>query len=122
MGSAISFEVTYLDKINGTNYLKLTISHDGGMWPDPSQMAVGREFTTNLYNGVYGDAPFEGSHFYLYAGKEQAKIMRNTAEVISNLGGVVERVVEDLSAGHGGFFEHPQYHEEALQIFFQMTP
>ena len=122
MGSAISFEVTYLDKIKGTHYLKLTISHDGGMWPDPSQMAVGREFVTNLYNGMYGDDAFEGKHFYLYAGKEQAKIMRNTAEVIPKFGGVVERLVEDLSAGHDGFFEHPQYHEEAIEIFFQLAP
>ena len=122
MGSAISFEVTYLDKIKGTHYLKLTISHDGGMWPDPSQMAVGREFVTNLYNGMYGDDAFEGKHFYLYAGKEQAKIMRNTAEVIPKFGGVVERLVEDLSAGHDGFFEHPQYHEEAIEIFFRLAP
>jgi len=34
----------------------------------------------------------------------------------------VERYVEDIGAGHGGFFEHPQYHEEALQIFFRLAP
>jgi hypothetical protein len=123
MGSGISYQVTYLDKVNGTNYLRLTISHDGGMMPDPSQMSVGREFVTDLYNGVYGDAPFAGTHFYLYAGEEsQAGYMRNTAEVITNLGGVVERLVEDIGAGHGGFFKHPQYHEEALEIFFRLAP
>ena len=122
-GSGISYEVTYLDKINGTNYLKLIISHDGGMMPDPSQMSVGREFVTNLYNGVYGQDAFEGAHFYLYAGEpEQAEYMHNTAEVIPNYGGVVERLVEDIGAGHGGFFAHPEYHEEALEIFFRLAP
>lgn len=122
-GSEISFEVTYLDRINGANYLALTISHDGGMMPDPSGMAVGREFVTNLYNGVYGQDAFEGKYFYLYAGQRgQAENMRNTAEVITNLGGVVERLVEDVDAGHDGFYRHPQYHEEALEIFFRLAP
>ena len=123
MGSGISYEVTYLDRINGTNYLALTISHDGGMMPDPSKMAVGREFVTNLYNGVYGQDAFAGKHFYLYAGqREQADYMRNTAEVITAFGGVVERLVEDVDAGHDGFYRHPQYHEEAIEIFFRLTP
>ncbi len=123
MGAEISYQMAYLDRVNGTDYLKLIISHDGGMMPDPSEMSVGREFVTNLYNGVYGQDALAGTHFYLYAGEEpQAGYMRNTAEVIPRYGGVVERYVEDIGAGHGGFFEHPQYHEEALQIFFQMTP
>ncbi len=123
MGSEISFEVTYLDRINGTNYLKLTISHDGGMNPDASQLSVGREFVTNLYAGVYGDDVFLDRHFYLYAGQEgQAAYMRNTAEVITRNGGVVEALIEDIGAGHAGFFLHPQYHEEALRIFFQLAP
>ena len=123
MGSGISYEVAYLDRINGTNYLRLTISHDGGMMPDPSKMSVGREFVTNLYNGVYGQDALEGKHFYLYAGEEpQAGYMRNTAEVIPNFGGIVERYVEDIGAGHGGFFEHPQYHHEAAELFLQLAP
>ncbi len=122
-GSGISYQIAYLDRVNGTNYFQLIISHDGGMMPDPSQMSVGREFVTNLYNGVYGDDAFEGKHFYLYAGEEeQAGYMRNTEEVIPRYGGIVERYVEDIGAGHAGFFVHPQYHEEALQIFIQRTP
>lgn len=123
MGSGISYEVTYLDRINGTNYLKLTISHDGGMMPDPTQMSVGEEFVTNLYNGVYGYDAFSGTHFYLYAGqKGQAEYMRNTAQVITSFGGTVEQLIEDVDAGHDGFYRHPQYHEEALQIFFRLAP
>ena len=123
LGSEISFEVTYLDRINDTNYLKLTISHDGGMMPDPDNMSVGKEFTRNLYDGLYGDDAFEGRHFYLYAGTVgQVGYMRNTEETLTNFGGVVERLVEDADAGHDGFYRHTQYHEEALQIFFQMTP
>jgi len=122
-GSGISYEVTYLDRINGTDYLRLTISHDGGMMLDASEMSVGREFVTNLYDGVYGLDAFEGKHFYLYAGEPgQAKYMRNTAEVITNLGGVVEQLIEDVNAGHDGFYRHPQYHEEALDIFFRLAP
>ncbi len=123
LGSEISFEVTYLDRINGTNYLALTISHDGGMRPNPEEMAVGREFTRDLYDGVYGEDVFAGKHFYLYAGQPgQAGYMRNTAEVITNLGGVVEQLVEDIEAGHDGFYRHPQYHEEAIQIWFGLAP
>jgi len=123
LGSEISFEVTYLDRANGTDYLALTISHDGGMWPDPETMSVGRDFTRDLYASVYGDEAFAGKHFYLYAGnRDQAGYMRNTAEVIANFGGVVERLVEDVGAGHDGFYRHPQYHEEAIEIFFRLTP
>ena len=122
-GSGISYQIAYLDRVNGTNYFQLIISHDGGMMPDPSQMSVGKAFTTDLYNGVYGDDAFAGKHFYLYAGEEtQAEYMRNTAEVIPRYGGIVERYVEDIGAGHGGFFEHPQYHEEAIEIFFRLAP
>ncbi len=123
MGSGISYEVTYLDRVKGTDYLRLTISHDGGMMPDPSEMSVGKEFVTNLYNGVYGNDAFAGKHFYLYAGQRtQAEYMKNTSEVIQNFGGVVEQLVEDVDAGHDGFYRHPQYHEEALQIFFRLAP
>jgi hypothetical protein len=93
------------------------------MMPDPSQMSVGKEFVTNLYNGVYGDSAFTGTHFYLYAGgREQAGYMRNTEEVITRFGGTVERLIEDVDAGHDGFYRHPQYHEEALEIFFRLAP
>lgn len=123
LGSGISFEVTYLDKINGSNYLALTISHDGGMRPDPEEMSVGREFTRDLYDGVYGDDAFAGAHFYLYAGEEeQIAYMKNTEQVITSFGGVVERLATDPGAGHDGFYRHPQYHEEALEIFFRLAP
>jgi len=123
LGSEISYEVTYLDKISGNPRLALTISHDGGMMPDPDNMSVGREFTQNLYDGVYGADAFADTHFYLYSGAEpQIGYMRNTAEVISNFGGVVERLVLDEGAGHDGFYRHPQYHEDALSIFFGLTP
>ncbi len=122
LGSEISYEVTYLDRISGNNRLVLTISHDGGMMPDPVDMSVGEEFVTNLYNGVYGSEPFKGTHFYLYAGeKEQIGNMRNTQEVITSFGGVVERLIEDEEAGHDGFYIHPQYHEEAIGIFIDLT-
>ncbi|MFQ6102430.1 MAG: hypothetical protein ACE5OS_14555 [Anaerolineae bacterium] len=97
LGSEISFQLAYLDRVNGA-------------------------FTTDLYNGVYGDDAFEGRHFCLYAGKSQAKIMHHTAEVIPKFGGVVEQLVEDLEAGHDGFFVHPQYHEEAIEIFLRLAP
>ncbi len=123
LGSEISFEVTYLDRISDTNYLALTISHDGGMMPDTENMSVGKEFTQNLYDGVYGDDAFEGKHFYLYAGAEpQIGYMSNTEQVLTSFGGVVERLIADEGAGHDGFYLHPQYHEEALEIFFQLTP
>ncbi len=123
LGSEISFEVTYLDRVSGNNRLALTISHDGGMRPNPDDMSVGKEFTRNLYDGVYGDDAFEGAHFYLYSGAEpQIGYMRNTAQVITAFGGVVERLVLDEGAGHDGFYRHPQYHEDALDIFFRLTP
>jgi len=108
LGSEISYEVTYLDRASGNNRLALTISHDGGMRPNPDDMSVGKEFTRNLYDGVYGDDAFEGAHFYLYSGAEpQIGYMRNTAQVITAFGGVVERLVLDEGAGHDGFYRHP---------------
>ncbi len=122
LGSEISYEVTYLDRVNGNGRLALTISHDGGIMPDPNDMAVGREFALDLYDGAYGDEPFNGAHFYLYAGEEiQIEHMRNTEQVITSFGGVVERLITDEGAGHDGFYRHPQYHEEALDIFFRLT-
>ncbi len=122
LGSEISFEVTYLDRASGNNRLVLTISHDGGMRPEPSDMSVGEEFTTKLYNGDYGYKPFDGSRFYLYAGEvNQIGFMRNTRDVIIDFGGVVERLVEDNEAGHDGFYTHLQYHEEAAGIFIDLT-
>jgi len=123
LGSEISYEVTYLDRTSGNPHLALTISHDGGMMPDPDNMSVGKEFTRNLYDGVYGNNPFAGTHFYLYSGLEpQIGYMRNTEQVITSFGGVVERLITDEGAGHDGFYRHPQYHEDALAIFFQLTP
>ncbi len=123
LGSEISFEVTYLDKTKGTNYLALIIAHDGGIRPDVETMSVGKDFARDLYAGVYGDRPFEGAHFYLYAGNdEQIAHMKNTEQVLTAFGGVVEQLVLDEGAGHDGFYRHPQYHEEALQIFFRLAP
>ena len=122
MGSEISYEVTYLDRVRGANRLALTISHDGGMMPDPENMSVGKEFTRNLYNGVYGDDAFADKHYYLYAGTEpQIGYMRNTSQVITHFGGTVERLILDEGAGHDGFCRHPKYHEDALDIFFRLT-
>ncbi len=120
-GSEISYEVTYLDRANGRNRLALTISHDGFMRPDPDEMGVGREFTQNLYDGLYGSDAFSGTHFYLYTGDAHTNIT-NTMQVITNFGGTVERMVVDAGIGHDGFYRHPQYHEEALEIFYRLTP
>ncbi len=120
-GSEISYEVTYLDRVQGGQRLALTISHDGFMRPDPDEMAVGREFTQNLYDGLYGSDAFSGTHFYLYTGEAHTNIT-NTQQVITDFGGTVERMVVDAEAGHDGFYIHPQYHEEALNIFYRLTP
>jgi hypothetical protein len=120
-GSEISYEVTYLDRVSGHSRLALTISHDGFMRPNPADMSVGQEFTQNLYDGVYGTDAFSGTHFYLYAGDVHSDIT-NTVQVITTYGGVVERAIIDAGAGHDGFYRHPQYHEEALSIFFSLAP
>ena len=122
-GSEVSFEVTYLDRVSGKNRLALTISHDGFLRPDPDSMGIGRDFTLNLYNGVYGNSAFAGKHFYLYSGSEpQIGYMQNTVNVLASFGGVVEKAVSDPGAGHAGFYQHPWYHEEALNIFFRLAP
>jgi len=36
--------------------------------------------------------------------------------------GVVERRMGDVNTGHDGFYRHPQYHEEAIEIFFRLAP
>ena len=123
MGSEISYQVTYLDRYYDKNRIVLTISHDGGMMIDPSDMSVGKEFTTNLYAGVYGESPFAGTRFYLYAGSPaQVNYMINTKEVITNFGGEVVQLIKEPDAGHDGFYRHPQYHIEAIEMFIALTP
>lgn len=86
----------------------------------PDNMSVGKEFVTNLYNGVYGQDVFAGKHFYLYADERgAADYMRNTAEVIINFGDVVEQLAEDVDAGLDGFYRHTQYRQEAIKDILQ---
>lgn len=120
LGSEISYQVTYLDRVSGNNRLALTISQDGGMMPDADNMSVGKEFTRNLYDGVYGDDAFAGTSFYLYSGAEpQIGYMRNTAQVITSFGGVVERLALDVGAGHDGFYRHPPVPRRCAGDLFQ---
>ncbi len=122
-GSEISYEVTYWDRHLETNYLALTISHDGGMRPDPSEMGIGKEFTSRLYAGLYGEDPFAGSRFYLYSGEEpQITYMAHTARVLSARGGQIVRLVLEDGAGHAGFFKPPEtFHRDAIKWFLFLT-
>jgi|GEM_PF-3495301 len=135
-GSAISYEVSYWDRKKGTDYLAQTISHSGGVNPDAH-----RPFFDDLVRGVYGQAPFAGTRFYMYASEVDEEwpspvegepspmvgYMEYARDLVRGYGGAVLRFIQDTDAGpdggHAGF-RNPahDYHEVAIEAWYDLTP
>jgi|GEM_PF-6250680 len=73
--------------------------------PPATSVSLGSEMGTAAW----------GSHTFV-ALSEGPPIVITAGDV-----GVVERLVEDVDAGHDGFYRHPQYHEEAIEMFFRLA-
>jgi hypothetical protein len=116
-GSANTYAVAALDRATGKNYFALIVANAG----KPSL-----DFPPNreIEEGHFGQMPFQGTHWVTFAGgrdpnPERSGIygMREAAEWIRKYGGVVDRVIEDESADHGGFHRNPDNMNSALEVF-----
>ncbi|MDD5255063.1 MAG: hypothetical protein PHR11_03310, partial [Candidatus Omnitrophica bacterium] len=128
-GSAISYEVAYLDK-NSHRYFNLVIAHSGGI-PFDNVVARGEsnqpdKFFSELTSGQLGQGCLSGIAFYLYAGEQDeqwgsrmAEYMQYTAEVITKNGGKVVRLIIDPDGRHAGYRLTKDYHEQAVKYFLK---
>lgn len=122
-GAAISYEVAFHDRQTGSNYFALTISQSGGV-----PLEGGRPFFAELESGAYGSDAFAGTHFFMYCGMrdeywgpEQCAQMHNAERIVSRYGATIEAFIEDPLGGHAGLRDNPEYHEQAVQKFLELT-
>lgn len=123
-GSAISYEITFLDKFLKKNFFALTISHSGGIPPDmPTQ------FFRELQKGTFGESPYKDAHFFMYAGLQdeewgdkQGKFMQYTSKILQKYGATIEELIIDPFGTHGGYHKNKEYHERAIKKFMELTP
>jgi len=121
-GSAISYEIAYLDRTIGTNHFALFICQSGGMH-DP-----GPPFIESLRAGELGNNVFEGQHFFMYCGMQDEQwgsamcdYMHNAEQLVTEYGGTVERFIEDPQGGHAGLLKTDAYYEDAIETWFELT-
>lgn len=116
-GSANSYAVAALDRATGKNYFALIVANAG---------KPGLDFPPNrdIEEGRFGQMPLQGTHWVTFAGGRDSHAerdgisgMREAAEWIRRYGGVVDRVIEDENAGHGGFHRNPDNMYSALEVF-----
>ena len=123
-GSAISYEVTYLDKSSGNNYFALTISHSGGIPFDSYP-----QFIDDLLAGEYGTSAFSGKNFFLYCGMEDdhgedttmCAQMENAYNIITEYGANVVEFIEDSDGEHNGYHADEENHRAAVEWFIELT-
>jgi hypothetical protein len=129
-GGAISYEVTYRD-LQANRYFKLTVAHSGGI-PSDGVIARGESntpgaFYTNLVSGALGIAPFDGAHFFLYAGEKDeqwgakmAEQIRNARELITRNNGEVVKCIIDPQGTHMGYLRNRDYHQQSIEAFLAL--
>lgn len=128
-GGLINYEVSYLDRMNATNYFALTMSLSGGQSPSLTPGKYDRTtFMDNLEHGKYGSTPFAGASFFLYCGLKdeqwdtlQAKYMRYTDSTIRKYAASVTRVVIDPEGKHAGYLTNTGAQVSAITSFLALT-
>ncbi len=122
-GSAISYEVTFWDRHEGTNHFVLTVAHSGGIPEDHPT-----PFCRRLIDGEHGERPLAGARFFLYAGArdeewggEMCEQIRYAARVVESRGASIERTILDPEGTHAGYRRTPSYHEDAMRRFLEAT-
>lgn len=116
-GSANYYAIAALDRTTGRDYFALIVANAG---------KPGLDFPPNreIEQGRFGQMPLKGTHWVTFAGgrdpnPERDGIcgMREAAEWIRKYGGVVDRVIEDEDADHGGFHRNPDNMRSAFEVF-----
>ncbi len=121
-GSAIAYQIAYLDRSLASNYFALFICQSGGMH-DP-----GPPFMQSLRAGNLGDDAFGGQHFFMYCGMKDeqwgtamCEYMHNAEQTVIKYGGTVERFIEDPQGGHAGLLKTDAHYEDAIKTWFELT-
>ncbi len=132
-GSAVSYEVAYLDAKN-ERIIDIFISHSGGIPRNfkieaKSPGAEPDEFFKMLALGQLGEAPLKGAQFFLYSGDKDeswgptmSEQMEYANELIPKNGGQVLEWVRRADLGHMGFRQDKTINEKALRYFIEVTP
>ncbi len=116
-GSANSYAVAAMDRKTGKNYFALIVANAG---------KPGIDFPPNrdIEQGRFGPAPLQGTHWVTFAGgrdpnpeRDGIYGMREAAEWIRKYGGVVDLMIEDKNADHGGFHRNPDNMRFAIDVF-----
>ncbi len=122
-GSANSFEVTFWDKYEETDYFVLTISHSGAIPPEQPT-----EFVSDLLDGEFGTDAFSDKHFFLYCGLQDEEwgtdmchYMNYTEDLLEEYGAVIEEYIHDNEGGHMGYSESEEYHSSAIDLFLELS-
>ena len=129
-GSAMSYEVTWLD-LQSNRYFDLTISHSGGVHSDgviaPLESSKPGVFLSKWLNGELGPTAFAGSHFFLYAGMkdeqwgtQMADYIARARDLLKGSGGDVVECIIDPNGTHMGYLRTPEYHERSMKAFMKI--
>lgn len=118
-GSAVIYALTALDRIN-EKFFSLTIANAGGASQDYPPNA-------DIASGKFGLTPFTGTHWVLFCGardpnpdRDGCPAMHHSRDWVTQLGGTVDLLIEDVNAGHGGFHMTPVHVNESLDVFARL--
>ncbi len=133
-GSAVSYEVAYLDA-HAENIIDLFISHSGGIPRDykvegMNPNARPDSFFEMLGEDKLGPDVFKGKKFFLYSGDQDeawgggngmSLQMEYAKQLIETHKGQVLEWVRDPNGGHMGLLTHPDIKAKALNYFLSLT-
>lgn len=116
-GSANSYAVEAMDRADPAPAFLITVANAGGASADfPPNVEIDA--------GHYGSTPFAGSRWVLFCGgmdpdpdRSGCPGMERTKTWIEGHSGTVELLIEDPSAGHGGFHQNPANANLALDLY-----
>ncbi len=126
-GSAVSYEVAYLDRRNA-GHLDFIISHSGGIPTDnvvaPGESNTPGKFYADLTSGKLGSDAMSGCVFFLYAGckdeewgTKMCAYMEYTRDVLQRTGAKVAECIIDPNGKHMGYRTNREYHDRAIRYF-----
>ncbi len=116
-GSANIYSIAALDRAGGRKYFRLIVANAG---------KPNRDYppTHEIEVGVFGEKPFEGTHWVTFGGgkdpnpdRDGIPGMREAGKWIESYGGKVELAIEDPEGEHGGFHRNPENVKAAFDVF-----
>ncbi len=122
-GATNTYAMEALDKTSANPLFLMTVANAGGFIADYPP-------TAEIINGVFGESPFDGTHWVLYCGELDTTLnstcsdMENTKASIENYGGAVDLFIQDSTEGHGGFHMNSANTKAALDLYekLRQTP